>query len=505
MARHRGGLADLSSGRHRRVGRHECASDVPSGGMTGKIVLFAAFDRGGPGPKQGLYVVDPATNVWTEMIDVPVKSDHRALSFPPRARWSADRVPFREKPGHCPDHNGPVPRSPRGGPPGPIGNIDGWPLWGPEGKSLIVVSRSPRPTTAGPPVAPPGRSTTRVPIGSGSRSPRRIRAWTGRPTAVGSSARRRTGRPICVQHPDGTERRRVAGGWQPRVSPDSTRVASIARSAERPESMQGQTLRVVDLDDGPADDLLSPKTRSRRGRLVARRQTDPHNALDLDEDRVGNGDTEESPKHDRRRRRPGPVPPASPDDDPGASRVGPLSPIGKGASCTATASSAPRRPAARCSSDVPTASGPWRYRHCSGIRRRPISTRKGATRSRRGRPLRGEGPERDLPVHGRRAVAGRHVRPQAPARPRAWQADRDEDARHAVQRPGELCSNRPGHSNPEGRAGFRSVICSRMWPSVSTTWRSSGRWWRTSRNIRRRITSCIPARGSRAGRARGRG
>ena len=45
----------------------------------------------------------------------------------------------------------------------------------------------------------------------------------------------------------------------------------------------------------------------------------------------------------------------------------------------------------------------------------------------------GEGPQRHLPVHGRRAVAGRHVRSQAAPRPRARPADQGQDAPDAVQ------------------------------------------------------------------------
>ena len=46
---------------------------------------------------------------------------------------------------------------------------------------------------------------------------------------------------------------------------------------------------------------------------------------------------------------------------------------------------------------------------------------------------RGEGPLRHLPLHGRRPVAGRYLRPQAAARPRARPADQGQDASDAVQ------------------------------------------------------------------------
>ena len=69
---------------------------------------------------------------------------------------------------------------------------------------------------------------------------------------------------------------------------------------------------------------------------------------------------------------------------------------------------APRRPAARCSPAPRTASAPSRSPRCSPrTAGAPAGSRSGTTRRRR---------RRHLPLHGRRAVAGRHVRPQAAAR-----------------------------------------------------------------------------------------
>ncbi len=114
---------------------------------------------------------------------------------------------------------------------------------------------------------------------------------------------------------------------------------------------------------------------------------------------------------------------------------------------------------------------------------------------------RGEGPLGHLPLHGRRPVAGRHVRPQAPARPRAWPADQGQDASHAVQQRGE----RPGMSlevppvRRERHPGQRPVPARR--PLRRPTWRSSARWSRTSPSTPAPTTSCTPAAGSRAARA----
>ena len=79
----------------------------------------------------------------------------------------------------------------------------------------------------------------------------------------------------------------------------------------------------------------------------------------------------------------------------------------------------------------------------AGVRRAGRATRR-PNRSRRrsvrlepagaqAAAFRGEGPERDLPVHGRRAVADGHVRPQAASRPRARAADQGQDPPDAVQ------------------------------------------------------------------------
>ena len=84
---------------------------------------------------------------------------------------------------------------------------------------------------------------------------------------------------------------------------------------------------------------------------------------------------------------------------------------------------------------------------------------------------------RDLPVHGRRAVAGRHVRPQAAARPRARPADQGEDRSRPSSTTSATCSSRPWKFRQYGaerHPGQRPVPARRR--RASTTWRSSGRW-----------------------------
>ena len=117
----------------------------------------------------------------------------------------------------------------------------------------------------------------------------------------------------------------------------------------------------------------------------------------------------------------------------------------------------------------------------------------------------GQGHERHLPVHGRRPVAGGHVRPQAAPRPRAWPADQGQDAADAVQQrrqraalPLEVPAVRR-----ERHPGQRPV--SRTSAGASTTWRSSARWSRTSPSTPTPTTSCTPAAACRAGRAWGLG
>ena len=109
--------------------------------------------------------------------------------------------------------------------------------------------------------------------------------------------------------------------------------------------------------------------------------------------------------------------------------------------------------------------------------------------------LPGEGEERHLPVHGRRAVAGGHVRPQAPARPRARPADQGEDPADAVQQRRQR-AEMPLEVPPvrrERHPGQRPVPARRR--SASTTWRSSARWSRTSPSTPTPTTSCTPGSG----------
>ena len=90
-------------------------------------------------------------------------------------------------------------------------------------------------------------------------------------------------------------------------------------------------------------------------------------------------------------------------------------------------------------------------------------------------PFSGEGEERHLPVHGRRAVAGRYVRPQAAARqaPRQSRYDVIDGRADAVQQHRRRSASRRGSSSSTARAAFRSAICFRTSPSMSTTWPSS--------------------------------
>ena len=175
--------------------------------------------------------------------------------------------------------------------------------------------------------------------------------------------------------------------------------------------------------------------------------------------------------------------------------------------CIADASNRPRSTAGRCWPGAPTGSGRWRSPPCWATgptagrgtrgRIRPDGTPAGA--------LPGEGEERHLPVHGRRAVAGRHVRPQAPARPRARPADQDEGRADPVQQRRQGPPEPLEVPEPGGEPASRSRTSSRTSAGASTTWRWSGRWSRTSPSTPPPTTSCTPAPASRGGRARGPG
>ena len=101
-----------------------------------------------------------------------------------------------------------------------------------------------------------------------------------------------------------------------------------------------------------------------------------------------------------------------------------------------------------------------------GVRPRPAERARGDRAARASPPaFPGQGEERHLPVHGRRPVAGRHVRPQAAARPRARQADQDEDRSRRSSTTSATCSSRPGSSASTARAASPSATCSRTSPT----------------------------------------
>ena len=168
-------------------------------------------------------------------------------------------------------------------------------------------------------------------------------------------------------------------------------------------------------------------------------------------------------------------------------------------SCIAADIKPCRSVVARCSPAAPTASARWPSRRCS--REPAFGADDGQVDARPARreahALSGQGAERDLPLHGRRPVADGHVRSQAPARPRARPADQGRRSSRRSSTTSATCSSAPGSSASTARAASPSATCSRTSPSTSTTWRSSGRWSRTSPSTPPRITSCTPAAGFR--------
>ena len=128
-----------------------------------------------------------------------------------------------------------------------------------------------------------------------------------------------------------------------------------------------------------------------------------------------------------------------------------------------------------------SACGFGHLRDCSAWRPRTAgaATPDPGPSARRSRPeaaaLPGAGQAGDLPVHARRGLARRHVRPQAEADGDERPAAADRQAASSSSRRRATCWRRPGSSDSTGRAGSRSATCSRRSARASTTSASSAR------------------------------
>ena len=105
----------------------------------------------------------------------------------------------------------------------------------------------------------------------------------------------------------------------------------------------------------------------------------------------------------------------------------------------------------------------WRWPRCWPRRRGRRASRAGPARA-AAAALPRPGQAGHLPVHERRAVARRHVRPQAAARPRRRQAVPVRQAARAVRPDRQPAASRRGSSSSTARAG---MPVSELFPHVA--------------------------------------
>ncbi len=231
------------------------AGDDRESQSPGTINLFARFQSEGGKQMQGLYRVDPATDVWTQVFDVPIRNGIVALA---RFRASSDgrRIVYNE---YKESRTSPAVTTVwlrdlrAGAEPRKISNIDGWPIWGPEGQGLIVVEPIPPADPKSPSrcvtwrIDDDGSHRVRLPI------PETDQLWEWSPDGrwLAGDSMRDGIFDLVVMHPNGTERHEIGGSGsneQVRFSPDSTRIAYLASSANPKAGMTGKSVGVVNPD-----------------------------------------------------------------------------------------------------------------------------------------------------------------------------------------------------------------------------------------------------------------
>jgi Tol biopolymer transport system component len=227
------------------------AGDDAANGQ-GKIVLRADFLHGEHESDWGLFLVDPATDVWTKVAQFTPRNGTPPM---PSIRVSPDgtMVVFNEyRQAKDRSHVAPVSvwvqdlRA--GASPRKISDIGGIPIWSPAGKQLLVVE-----VTSDFHSTQPGRYVTWRIDADGSHPVRLpipesdyVEDWSadGR-WLLAVSPLTGKGSELVVMQLDGTGRRRLTGpgqSWSPRFSPDSRHVAYTSDSPE------GKSIWVVDID-----------------------------------------------------------------------------------------------------------------------------------------------------------------------------------------------------------------------------------------------------------------
>jgi hypothetical protein len=236
------------------------AGEENADGTQGKIVLHAQFIRA-DGEDWGVYVVDSATSTWTRIVEYPIDNgivamarfrlapDARRLAYNEfrdnRSGFSLSSVWLRDI------RRGAVPRK--------ISNIDGRPIWSPDGKQLLVVE-----VIGGGPGQPPGPSRfatwkidddgshpVRLPIPETDQ----ISDWSADGQwLVGVSHLPGKERELAfenvIMRPDGTGRRRLPGpgvGFEARFSPEGQRIAYVTLP-KAANTVRGKSVWVVELE-----------------------------------------------------------------------------------------------------------------------------------------------------------------------------------------------------------------------------------------------------------------
>ena len=211
------------------------AADEKRRQAPGRIAFFAGFEDDNREGRLGLYVVDPSTDVLTQVADDPHQErPDRPGEIPALARWPADRLRRDEVRGRlCRLHVDLAPglsdrtRSLAGS-----ATSRGRPIWSPDGKQLLVVESRRRPITSR---SGPSSATWRIDDdGSASGPPAdpgddfQVEDWSpdGR-WLVGIA--RAPGEPgdfeIVIMHPDGTGRRSLTAARPEIVNPGSRPMA----------------------------------------------------------------------------------------------------------------------------------------------------------------------------------------------------------------------------------------------------------------------------------------
>jgi Tol biopolymer transport system component len=234
------------------------AADEKVAQVPGRIAFFAGFEDDNREGKQGLYVVDPSTDVLTKMAEIPIKNGPIALA---NFRLSPDgqRIAYGEmkSEGGFAVYTSIWLRDLRpDAEPRKISDIAGWPIWSPDGKQLLVLKSLGRDNPEKRPwyevwrIDDDGSHPVRLPIGDDFQ----VEDWSrdGR-WLVGIS--RAPGKSndfeIIIMHLDGTSRRSLTGPgqrFQPRFSPDGRRVAFVESSTDPRKGSKGKNIGVVDLD-----------------------------------------------------------------------------------------------------------------------------------------------------------------------------------------------------------------------------------------------------------------